>query len=100
MPPNSGNSVYCFCDQPGKFFDLHVWETKKLIQVPTKCGQIFEDDGINQFNGRWATVYDGFKVGDPSDMDFFYRRDNPEDESGLYVRDNKLSVIYAFPGKY
>ena len=79
-----------------RFLYLHFVETHKLIQAPKKCGEIFENDDINQFTGRWATIYDGFQIGQTNWMmnwANFFGGGTP-----IHVRDDTLSEIYAYPG--
>ena len=75
---------------------LHFLETDKLISAPKKCGEIFENDDINMFAGRWATIYDGFQIGKTNWMmnwANFFGGGTP-----IHVRDDTLSEIYAYPG--
>ena len=46
------------------------------------------------FTGRWATIYDGFRIGDGWLMNWV----NPSNPIPINVREDTLSEIYAFPG--
>ena len=97
--------VFCLQTRPLQFIAIaisrvrlyfHFLETDIRIQAPKKCGEIFENDDINQFAGRWATIYDGFQIGKTNWMmnwANFFGGGTP-----IHVRDDTLSEIYAYPG--
>ena len=57
---------------------------------PKLCGRIFEnDDDDRERSGGWATIYDGASLGQVANLN---------DYSPIYVANDRLSSIQAYPG--